>query len=52
LQGGEPGQPGRNSLIRQGKEVSLPGKITLDLEAGEILQIETPGGGGWGRPNR
>jgi N-methylhydantoinase B/oxoprolinase/acetone carboxylase alpha subunit len=48
LQGGEPGQPGRNSLIRQGEETPLPGKITLDLAAGDILQIETPGGGGWG----
>lgn len=50
LQGGEPGQPGRNSLIRQGKVTPLPGKITLDLEAGDTLQIETPGGGGWGAP--
>jgi N-methylhydantoinase B len=28
---------------------SLPGKVTLALEAGDILRIETPGGGGWGK---
>ena len=48
LQGGAPGQPGRNSLIRRQQESTLPGKITLRLEAGDKLRLETPGGGGWG----
>lgn len=48
LQGGEPGQPGKNSLIHQGETNPLPGKVTLDLAAGDSLCIETPGGGGWG----
>jgi N-methylhydantoinase B len=48
LNGGQPGQPGRNSLIRNGQTNQLPGKITLDLKTGDILRVETPGGGGWG----
>ncbi len=27
----------------------LPAKIALDLRAGDVLEIRTPGGGGWGR---
>jgi N-methylhydantoinase B len=50
LNGGEPGQPGKNSLIRDGEVKTLPGKITLDLQAGDTLHVETPGGGGWGKP--
>jgi N-methylhydantoinase B len=49
LNGGEPGVVGGNSLVRQGKTIQLPGKVSLDLEAGDLLQIETPGGGGWGK---
>ena len=48
LDGGEPGQPGRNVLIRADEEIELPGKTTLTLQAGDILRIETPGGGGYG----
>ncbi len=29
-------------------EEELPGKVTVRLEPGDILGIETPGGGGWG----
>src|SRR5690606_14382887 len=48
LQGGEAGRPGRNLLLRDGEEIELPGKVSLALQAGDILRIETPGGGGWG----
>lgn len=48
LAGGQPGAPGRNSLIRDGQATPLPGKVTLDLQPGDTLRIETPGGGGWG----
>jgi N-methylhydantoinase B len=44
--GGRPGEPGRNLL--NGHEV--PAKATLDLEPGDLVRIETPGGGGFGRP--
>jgi N-methylhydantoinase B len=42
--GGRPGTPGRNLL--NGHE--LPAKVTLDLEEGDVVTIETPGGGGHG----
>jgi N-methylhydantoinase B len=42
--GGSPGAPGRNLL--NGEE--LPAKTTRDLEAGDVVRIETPGGGGYG----
>ena len=42
--GGAPGAPGRNLL--NGDE--LPAKVTRDLEAGDIIRIETPGGGAFG----
>ncbi len=45
-EGGADGLPGRNLL--NGEE--LPAFATLDLEAGDLLRIETPGGGGWGAP--
>ena len=49
LNGGEPGSCGRNQLLRAGQTTTLPGKITLPIEAGDIIQLETPGGGGWGQ---
>lgn len=53
LQGGSDGQPGRNFTIGlDGVEKSYPGKATLTLESGEVVVVETPGGGGWGQPNR
>jgi N-methylhydantoinase B len=47
-QGGLPGEPGRNSLVRSNSDIELPGKTTLDLQPGDALRIETPGGGGYG----
>jgi N-methylhydantoinase B/oxoprolinase/acetone carboxylase alpha subunit len=47
-QGGQPGGRGRNTLIRNGREETLPGKVQMTLRAGDRLRIETPGGGGWG----
>jgi N-methylhydantoinase B len=48
-QGGEPGQAGRNLYLRDGVETQLPAKANLMLLAGDVLCIETPGGGGYGR---
>jgi N-methylhydantoinase B len=42
--GGEPGAPGRNLL--NGEE--LPPKATRALEPGDVIRVETPGGGGFG----
>jgi len=49
LQGGKCGLPGKNLQIRNGSARVLPGKCVLDVLPGDILRIETPGGGGWGR---
>jgi len=49
-QGGVPGQTGRNFYLRDGQEKRLPAKANLRLQAGDILCIETPGGGGYGQP--
>jgi N-methylhydantoinase B len=43
--GGASGEPGRNLV--NGEEV--PGKVTRDLDAGDVIRIETPGGGGFGK---
>jgi N-methylhydantoinase B len=47
VRGGEPGAPGRNLL--NGEE--LPAKATRELAAGDLVRIETPGGGGFGAPS-
>ncbi|MCG8555850.1 MAG: hydantoinase B/oxoprolinase family protein [Proteobacteria bacterium] len=46
LAGGQPGKPGRNLLNGQ----PLPGKVEFDAQPGDRITIETPGGGGYGRP--
>ena len=48
LDGGEQGGVGRNALRRGSTERELPGKLCLDLRAGDVLRIDTPGGGGHG----
>jgi N-methylhydantoinase B len=42
--GGEDGLPGRSLL--NGEE--LPAKVTRDVRAGDVIRVETPGGGGYG----
>jgi len=50
LAGGGPGKPGSNVLLQaSGKNRTLPSKFTIQVEAGDVLIIETPGGGGFGR---
>lgn len=46
--GGRDGAPGDNVLIRNGMETKLPGKVTFDALAGDIVSVRSPGGGGWG----
>jgi len=49
LEGGAEGERGRNTRIgRDGRESPLPGKGTWQMEEGEGIRLETPGGGGWG----
>ena len=54
LQGGEQGAAGRaivfTAAAPDGRE--LPGKCSLHLQRGDVLRLETPGGGGWGEKER
>lgn len=52
LAGGCAGATGRNLLTHSGRRGMLPGKINLRLRCGDVLRVETPGGGGWGAPPR
>jgi N-methylhydantoinase B len=51
LQGGKDGAPGTNVVIQQdGSEAPIPAKGSVRLKRGARIRIESPGGGGWGRP--
>ena len=53
LAGGEPGAPGKTSVIRNGGSIEeMPGKFSARLWRGERIRIESPGGGGWGKASR
>lgn len=53
LNGADPGATGEDWLLRKnGDEVKLPGKVTLEVEAGDRLRVLTPGGGGWNPSDR
>ena len=51
LNGGEPGLLGRNTLMKAGavESVDLGGKAQITVQPGDVLTIETPGGGGCGK---
>ncbi len=49
LEGGGPGQPGQQTLIRpDGTTEILPSSAKLDVQPQDRLRLETPGGGAWG----
>ena len=48
LNGAEPGRLGRNCLQRGNEIRDLGGKFAMDISPGDMLVIETPGGGGVG----
>jgi N-methylhydantoinase B len=51
LAGGGPGAAGRLTLIRDGKETALHSKVgNMPLVKGDIIRLETSGGGGHGDP--
>jgi N-methylhydantoinase B len=53
LAGGADAAPGRTLIIRRdGSAQELPGKTSVRLRSGERVRVETPGGGGWGKPKR
>ncbi|MEM0373922.1 MAG: hydantoinase B/oxoprolinase family protein, partial [Sulfolobales archaeon] len=52
LNGGEDGKPGRAYVIKKGKLIEMPSKFSIELDAGDELVVETPGGGGYGKKER
>ncbi|HXF45784.1 MAG TPA: hydantoinase B/oxoprolinase family protein [Burkholderiaceae bacterium] len=51
LAGGLPGQPGRNRVFRtDGRVEELPHIGSVEMAPGDIFEIQTPGGGGFGAP--
>jgi 5-oxoprolinase (ATP-hydrolysing) len=49
LKGGEPGAVGRNYVQRHtGAIEELAGTVAIEVQPGDIVGIETPGGGGYG----
>ncbi len=52
LNGGEAGKVGRNYVERiDGKVEDLGSTATVEMQAGDVFAIETPGGGGYGFPS-
>lgn len=56
MNGGEPASIGRNFVFRWNDEggldkINLGGQAIVHLKPGERMQINTPGGGGWGTPS-
>jgi len=49
-EGGADGEVGRTILVDADGERALPPKVTLRVSAGDVLSIQSPGGGGWGTP--
>ncbi|KKA16213.1 5-oxoprolinase (ATP-hydrolyzing) [Rasamsonia emersonii CBS 393.64] len=55
LEGGEPGSVGRNFVFKKNAEgvlekINIGAKAVIELNAGDYIQVNSPGGGGWGKP--
>jgi 5-oxoprolinase (ATP-hydrolysing) len=52
LAGGEPGAVGINRVARSdGRRELLAGSVQIRVEPGDVVTLETPGGGGYGEPD-
>jgi N-methylhydantoinase B/oxoprolinase/acetone carboxylase alpha subunit len=47
--GGKNGKKGKNTLLSKGKKIALKSKVNIEVLPGDVLRIETPGGGGYGQ---
>jgi N-methylhydantoinase B len=52
LAGGRAGAPGRNTLMRGRKQIKIPAKANFLVRGGDVLRVESPGGGAWGESAR
>jgi N-methylhydantoinase B len=48
LAGGGPGYPGSHRLRRAGEVTPLPAKTTFAFRPGDVIEVQTAGGGGYG----
>lgn len=48
LAGGAPGARGVNTLTSDGEVTQLAGRFSVEVKSGDVLSIQTPGGGGFG----
>ncbi len=48
LHGGADGTPGRVSILHEQTARQIPGKCSVRAAKGDVVRVETPGGGGWG----
>jgi 5-oxoprolinase (ATP-hydrolysing) len=49
MAGGSPGEKGRNLVLRADGSTEELGHIgKVDMQAGDVFVVETPGGGGYG----
>ncbi|KAH8693568.1 Hydantoinase B/oxoprolinase-domain-containing protein [Talaromyces proteolyticus] len=54
LEGGEPGSVGENFIFKKNEQgemekINIGAKAVVGLNAGDYIQINSPGGGGWGK---
>jgi 5-oxoprolinase (ATP-hydrolysing) len=51
MAGGEPGALGRQWIERaDGTVQQVGGRDSVEVQAGDVFVVETPGGGGYGEP--
>jgi len=50
LEGGRPGRRTRVLVTRRGRTAAVGTKSTIVLNAGDVVEVRTAGGGGFGRP--
>lgn len=50
--GGAPGSPGRNTVIQKGRVRTIAATATVELAPGDVIRIETPGGGYGSAPKK
>jgi N-methylhydantoinase B/oxoprolinase/acetone carboxylase alpha subunit len=48
IQKGKNGKSGKNTLFTKGKKRPLKSKCNFKVQQGDLLRVETPGGGGYG----
>ncbi|MDE1857485.1 MAG: hydantoinase B/oxoprolinase family protein [Thaumarchaeota archaeon] len=51
LAGGSAGAETEVLLVKGGEKARIPSKSTLNLKAGDVIEVRTAGGGGYGRPS-